>query len=58
MKIMRSQNFMEFVRFLPKGLKPFEIQTRFKLNFASEIYNSKYIEILKLGQKGKFCNLN
>jgi hypothetical protein len=25
---------MEFMRFLPKGLNPFKIQTRFKLEFS------------------------
>jgi hypothetical protein len=41
------------MRFLPKGLDPFKIQIRFKLEFASEFYNSKSIVILKLGQKRK-----
>jgi hypothetical protein len=41
------------MRFLPKGSNPFKIQTRFKLDFASEFCNSKYIEIWKLGKKGK-----
>jgi hypothetical protein len=41
------------MRFLPKGLDPFKIQIRFKLEFASEFYNSKSIVILKLGQNRK-----
>jgi hypothetical protein len=42
---------MEFMRFLPKGLNPFKIQKRFKLEFAFEIYNSKSREIWKLPRK-------
>jgi hypothetical protein len=40
------------MRFFPKGLNPFKIQARFKLEFSSKFYISKSIEILKLGQKG------
>jgi hypothetical protein len=42
---------MGFVRFLPEGLNLFKIQTRFKVHFASESYNSKSREILELGRK-------
>jgi hypothetical protein len=49
---------MEFIRFFPKGLNPFKIQTRFKLDFTSEFYYSKSIEILRLGQKGNLSTLN
>jgi hypothetical protein len=33
------------MRFFLKGLNPFKIQTRFKLNFTSEIYISNSREI-------------
>jgi hypothetical protein len=46
------------MRFLPKGLNPFKIQIRFKLEFASKFYNSKCREILKLEQKGKNFHLS
>jgi hypothetical protein len=39
------------MRFLAEGLNPFEIQARFKSNFASEICNSKSREISELDQK-------
>jgi hypothetical protein len=42
---------MGFLRFLPEGLNLFKIQTRFKVHFASESYNSKSREILELGRK-------
>jgi hypothetical protein len=29
------------MRFLPKGLNPFKIQTIFNVDFVSEFYNSK-----------------
>jgi hypothetical protein len=45
------------MRFFPEGLYPFKIQTRFQLEFSSEIYNSKSRGILKLGQKGKLFHL-
>jgi hypothetical protein len=45
------------MRFLPKGLNPFKIQSRFNLVFNSEFYNSNYREILEMDQKGKLCNL-
>jgi hypothetical protein len=32
LKIMSRNNFGEFMKFLPKGLDPFKIQTRFKLD--------------------------
>jgi hypothetical protein len=44
-------NFGEFMRFFRKGLNPFKIKTKFKLDFPSEFYNSKSTENLKLGQK-------
>jgi hypothetical protein len=40
------------MRFFPKGLHPFKIQSNFKLGFASEFYNSKSRENWKLDQKG------
>jgi hypothetical protein len=46
------------MRFFPKGLNPFKIQTRFKLDFVSEFYNSKSREIFKWGQKGNLFVLN
>jgi hypothetical protein len=55
---MRSQNFMEFMRFLPGGLNPSKIETRFKSDVASKFYNSKYGEIWKLDQKGELFYLN
>jgi hypothetical protein len=39
------------MRFLAEGLNPFEIQIRFKSDFASKICNSKSREILELDQK-------
>jgi hypothetical protein len=33
---MSIKNFSEFMRFFPKGLNPFNIQTRFKLEFVLE----------------------
>jgi hypothetical protein len=35
-KIMSIKNFSEFMIFFPKGLNPFNIQTRFKLEFVLE----------------------
>jgi hypothetical protein len=31
---MSGKNFSEFMRFFPKGLYPFKIPTRFKLEFV------------------------
>jgi hypothetical protein len=33
--------FWGLMRFLPKGLNPFKIQTIFNVDFVSEFYNSK-----------------
>jgi hypothetical protein len=51
LKIMCGLNFIEIMRYVPEGLNPFKIQIRFKLEFASRIYNSKSREILNLDQK-------
>jgi hypothetical protein len=48
---------MECMRFLLKGLNPFKIQTRFKSDFTSELYNLKSREIWKLDHKIKLCHL-
>jgi hypothetical protein len=45
------------MRFFPKGLNPFKIQTRYKLDFAFEFCNSKYREFSKLEQKGNLSHL-
>jgi hypothetical protein len=45
------------MEFFPKGLNPFKIPTRFKLDFAFEFYNSKARDIWKLGQ-GNLSHLN
>jgi hypothetical protein len=42
----------------PKGLNPFKIQIRFKLDFASKFCNSKSREIWVLGPKGTLSHLN
>jgi hypothetical protein len=44
---------VELMRFLPKGLNFFKIQTRFKMDWLPDFCNSKSIEILEVGQKGK-----
>jgi hypothetical protein len=49
---------MEFRIFLPKGVNPFKIQIRFKLEFASKIYNARSRDILELGQKENLSTLN
>jgi hypothetical protein len=46
------------MRSFQKGLNPFKIQTRFKWEFASEIYNSKSREVFELGQKENLSTLN
>jgi hypothetical protein len=43
--------------FLPKGLNPYKIQARFKLEFVFEFRNSISGEIWKLGPKGKLFYL-
>jgi hypothetical protein len=36
MKIIMSENFSEFMRFFPKGVNPFKIQTSIKLDLFLE----------------------
>jgi hypothetical protein len=46
------------MRFFSKDLNPLKIQTRFKLEFSSEFYNSKFRQNFDLGQRGKSFHLN
>jgi hypothetical protein len=54
---MPRKNFGEFMKFLPKGLKPFKIQTEFKLVFFPAFFNSDAIGNLNFFPKGKLSLL-